>query len=208
MKVWIWAVPALVTAAAYGFWLRRADVHLRLLITSAVLTLVGFLFVPFDQGHGWGFRYFHPAWFVLPVLAAGLVAGGPARDVRWQTRIGGPLVRYLQGTALLSLTLLTGFMAWQVSRFIGQHLSQLPQATGGEPRILMIDPTWGYYAWDLVQNDPLLRDPVIKMLTHGTEADEEMLAKHFPGVVKLGGDYRGTVYGKPATAVIPSRATD
>ena len=59
-KMWIWAVPGMLVVSLLG--LRRSghDVRVRLLAWSAVATLVGFLFVPVDQGHGWGFDTFTP----------------------------------------------------------------------------------------------------------------------------------------------------
>ncbi len=74
-KMWIWAVPCLLLFALLGFWRWRRDRHVRLLAWSAMLTFCGYLFVTFDQGHGWGNRYFHSAWGVLPILAAGAFVG-------------------------------------------------------------------------------------------------------------------------------------
>ena len=67
-KLWLWAAPGLLLLAVCGR-AQASDVRYRLIAWSAVTTLLGFLFVPFDQGHGWGFRYFHSVWFALPVLA-------------------------------------------------------------------------------------------------------------------------------------------
>jgi hypothetical protein len=204
-KIWIWAVPAMIPIAVLGLWRHRSNVALRLLLASAISTLIGFLFVPFDQGHGWGFRYFHSAWFVLPVLAAAAVAP-PSKEPN--TDAGAPdlaIAGYVCGTAILSLLVLTPYFLWQVHDFIGQHLAQLPQAKSGRPQVLVIDPSWGYYAADLVENDPFLREPTIKMVTHGPDADKQMIASHFPGLVKLGGDYRGSVYGMLAEGVTPGR---
>src|SRR2546430_11346262 len=56
--------------AVTGAWRWRHDTRVLTLAASALVTILGFLFVPYDQGHGWGFRYFHSAWMTLPVLAA------------------------------------------------------------------------------------------------------------------------------------------
>ena len=65
VKMWVWAVPCLFVFAALGVLRHRENPKVRLLAASAVLTFVGYLFVTFDQGHGWGYRYFHSAWGVI-----------------------------------------------------------------------------------------------------------------------------------------------
>ncbi|MGH8260576.1 MAG: hypothetical protein ACREUG_12930, partial [Steroidobacteraceae bacterium] len=53
-KIWLWATPGLLLLACAGAWRWRRHPICRLLVDSAALTFVGYLFVPFDQGHGWG----------------------------------------------------------------------------------------------------------------------------------------------------------
>lgn len=195
-KLWIWAVPTLLIVSAMGFWARRGDVRVRLLGWSTLLTLVGFLFIPFDQGHGWGYRYFHSAWFVLPLLASAAMTPAPAGVRRDGEDRSGALSAYLGATALASAIVLTAYFSWQVEGFIVRHLGQLPVAHSGTPKVFIIDPTFGYYAADLVQNDPFMRG-TIKLVTHGPEQDPKVIARHFPGLVKLGADYRGQVWGTP-----------
>jgi len=197
-KLWLWAVPALVLLAIVGFWRSRADIRVKLLAASAILTFVGYIFIPVSQGHGWGFRYFHSAWFVLPVLAAGAFAAHPGQSSSSSAPpIGGPLARYVQGAALGSLVLLVPLFAWQVHSFIQSHVGQLPMSDHGQPRVVLISPYMGYYSQDLVQNDPFLRAPVIRMITHGRADDEKMMATHFPDMVLLSRGYRGSVWGYP-----------
>lgn len=197
-KLWVWAVPALVLAAFVGFWNRRGDVRFQLLAWSAVLTLAGFLFVPFDQGHGWGYRYFHSAWLVLPIFAA--AAFVPAQATESSERGSRAIAAYMGAAALGSLAILTTYFGWQVEAFMARHLRQVPQAGSGSPQVIILDGAWGYYAFDLVQNDPFMRGPVTMLVTHGPDADREVMNKHFPGLVLLGGDYRGQVWGTRETA--------
>ncbi|HEY4970861.1 MAG TPA: hypothetical protein VII35_13220, partial [Steroidobacteraceae bacterium] len=69
-KMWVWTLPSLLLFAFLGRCRHRDNRHVRLLTRSAVLTFVGYLFVRFDQGHGWGYRYFQSAWGAAPILAA------------------------------------------------------------------------------------------------------------------------------------------
>ena len=185
-KLWIWAVPGLLVAAALGAWqLRRERGPWLALSCSALLTYFAYFVVSFDQGHGWGFRYFHSAWLALPLFATAAL------------RQSASLAGYLAASAALSLAALTPFQALQVERFVARHLSQLPGTTRGEPRVVFIDPAGGYYNWDLVQNDPFLRQPVIRLISRKPELDRAMMSSRFPEHEMLFVDRRGAVWGLP-----------
>ena len=71
IKLWLWSVPGMMALALVGGWqLRRERSVWWAIAGSGLLTYFGYFLVPFDQGHGWGARYFHSAWLVLPLLAA------------------------------------------------------------------------------------------------------------------------------------------
>ena len=69
----------------------RRDALCRLLTASALLTLFGYFLVPVDQGHGWGYRYFHSAWMALPLLATAALFR-PATKPR-ESRLSGTAIR-------------------------------------------------------------------------------------------------------------------
>ena len=188
-KVWLWTAPALVVLAGLGLWKRRRESAFMLLAASCILTLLGYLFVPFDQGHGWGFRYFHPAWFAIPLLAAA------AFDWRSDAPLNSDLCRYAAGAAALSLVAMTGLRAFQVEQFMSRHLAQLPVWDDGSAKILIVNPAAGYYASDLVQNDPFLRNDPLIMITNGRAKDAEMIRNVFTDLSLLDSSYRGTVWG-------------
>jgi hypothetical protein len=190
-KLWLWAAPLLLPLAALGFWRQRADTGLRLLLISAAAVFIGYLFSPFSQGHGWGFRYFHSVWFVLPIAAAAALVPGNSSDQVVRTE---PIGRAALAGALCGALVMTPYFAWQVHDFIGWHLAELP-AGGGRPRVVFINVGGGYYIQDLVQNDPFLRDPVMRMVSHGFAEDQELIAQRFPDLVLLGQSFRGSVWG-------------
>ena len=86
-KMWLWAVPGLFVLAVLGGLRQRHNRYVRLLAQSAVLTFAGYLFVRFDQGHGWGYRYFHSAWGAVPILA-GCAMKGKAADESSSSGVG------------------------------------------------------------------------------------------------------------------------
>lgn len=194
-KLWLWAVPALLVAAAMGLWRLREDRGLWLVLAgSATLTYLGYFFVPWDQGYGWGYRYFHSAWLVLPLFAAAAMRQG--RDGSEGGR------GYLAGCALLGAVVLTVFQAFQVERFITRHIAQLPGAGQEEAEVIIVDISKGFYTLDpvrdLVQNDPFLRTRPIILASRGSEADAAMIGKHFAGLVMIGSSARGSVWARPA----------
>jgi hypothetical protein len=191
-KLWLWSAPALVALAAVGGWrLRKEGGPWRALIASALLTYFAYFLIRFSQGHGWGARYFHSAWIVLPLFAAAALKRQP-EEVR-----GDPLPGYVAACALLSLVVLTAFRSLQVEQFISRHLAQLPSTGAGEARVLIVNPAGGYYAWDLPQNDPFLRNRPIRLTSMNVQRDTAMMAERFPEYRLLGIDRRGAVWGLP-----------
>ena len=203
-KVWLWAVPGLVVLAGMGFWRHRGDVRMKLLLASALLTLLGYLFVMVDQGHGWGYRYFHSAWFVIPLFAAAAFApvkgGAPAEVAR------SDLLAWSLACVALSLLVSIPQRAIQIHGFIAGNLSQQPAYANDEPRIVFVDPTFSFYGYDLIQNHAFLKGNRIMMLSHGSAEDAALVAKVRPDFHLVYFDRWGSVYSaaKPSLAAQPS----
>jgi hypothetical protein len=169
----LWAVPGLLGVALVGFWMRKRDPRVQLLAWSALLTLVAYLFVPFSQGHGWGFRYFHSAWGVLPLFGAAALSE--------PSLYRGFLARMLLIATLASLIVCNGLRFLQVRSFIDDQLAQIPDPPGrGSFQIVFVRMQRGYYTVDLVQDDPFLRGNRWMLLSHGDREDEGFIRGHFP----------------------------
>jgi hypothetical protein len=204
-KLWLWAVPGLLLLAGFGAWKWRRNTPCQLLIASALLTLVGYVLVPVDQGHGWGNRYFHSAWMVLPILAAGAltrVSAAGQNTISASDRQAAHIFEdsgtrlFVVACAFLSLVGGTGFRAVQMREFIVQHESQQPVYSDTEHRVVIIDPQFSFYGQDLVQNDPWLRGAEIRMLSHGQTADAQMMSEHFPDMRRVHTDKFGSVWSQ------------
>jgi hypothetical protein len=170
-KLVLWAVPGLVPLAVYGSVRLRKNTPVALLVLSFVLTFVAYCFVPFSQGHGWGFRYLHSAWAILPLAGAGVLAAAPVPQ-----RLG----RLMLVAAALSLVFCTGLRFVQIHGFIAQHLAQLPPPSA--PReVVFVRGDRGYYSLDLVQDDPFLRNPRLIFASEGKARDDELVMRLFPG---------------------------
>jgi len=184
-KLWLWAVPGLVVLAVLGVWrLRRERGIWTVICASGALSYLGYMLIPFDQGHGWGYRYFHQAWLVLPLLAVAALRAVPQPS----------LSSYLAAASALSLALLTPFDALQVRAFISRDLAQVPPAAA-RVGVVILNPLYGYYTWDLAQNDPFLRNRPVVLISRGAEADRAMMAREFPGYGLIAADPRASQWG-------------
>jgi hypothetical protein len=101
---------------------------------------------------------------------------------------------YVAGLAAMSLLVLTAIDAANVHRFMDRHLSQLPRVANLAPKALIVNTAGGYYAADLVQNDPFLRTRPLVLISHGASADGAAMKNNFPGLHGVHAGYRGTVW--------------
>ena len=186
----LWAAPGLLLVASWAALRalrRRGDRPLSLLALSGACTLLGYLFVPFNQGHGWGFRYFHSAWGVVPLLAAAFLTSPDVQKTL--------LPRAMLLCAGMSLALGTGLRFAQVRSFMDGHLAQLPRAaTSSDRRVVFVRRDRGYYSQDLVQNDPFLDGSRWILLSTGDESDAEWMRRAFPSSRRIAANEVATVW--------------
>jgi hypothetical protein len=176
-KMWVWAVPCLFVFALLGRLRYLDNRHVRLLTQSAILTFIAYLFVRFDQGHGWGYRYFHSAWGAIPILA------GCAMTAR--TGAQDRLVSFAGAAAILNLVVVMPFQMHQISEVISQHLAQLQPPKRPGNNVYFIHPRGGFYVADMVQIDPLLRERDLLLVSHGAELDTQLIRQNWPDAVKI-----------------------
>jgi hypothetical protein len=174
VKMWIWAVPCLFLFAGLGRWLRGDDHRVRLLTQSAVTTFVGYVFFIFDQGHGWGYRYFQSAWGVVPILAACAMTARPESN--------GRLAAFAGAAAMLNLVLVLPLQMMQIDGIIARHSAQLPKPRRPGNNVYFIH-DGGFYLADLVQMDPLLRAADLKLFSRGPVLDADLRRQNWPTAV-------------------------
>jgi len=87
-----------------------------------------------------------------------------------------------------------GQRALQIHEFISDDLTQVPDYPGKEQRVILLDARYSFYGADLVQNDPWLREPAIRMLSHGVPADAAMMRDQFPSFHRVYADDHGEVW--------------
>jgi hypothetical protein len=198
-KVVTWAVPVLLPLAVVGAWKARKDRFILLFAASGLTTFAGYLFVVFDSGHGWGFRYFHSAWLCLPLLA---VAAMPHLATASASAAGddapeNPVRRFVVACASLTLCIGLPLRAAQMHEFTAYHIDQLPQPLPDGPRVVIVDPTYSFYGLDLVQNDPFLRGDEIRLLTFSPETNVALVRRLRPTFEQSLLSMRGEVWAPP-----------
>lgn len=174
VKMWIWAVPGLFLLALVGRLRCGDDPRVRLLTQSAAATFVGYVFVIFDQGHGWGYRYFHSAWGVIPILAACAMTARPEST--------GRLTAFAGAVAMLNLLLVLPYQLMQIDGLITRHSAQLPKPHRPGNNVYFVHLS-GFYPADLVQTDPLLRSEDLVLFSRGPKLDAELRRQNWPTAV-------------------------
>jgi hypothetical protein len=172
VKMWIWAVPCVFVFAVLGRVRRADDQRVRLLTQSAVVTFAGYVFFIFDQGHGWGYRYFHSAWGVVPILAGCAMTGRPESN--------GRLAAFAGAAVMLNLLLVVPYQMMQIDGVIARHSAQLPPPRRPGNDVYFVRLSGGFYLADLVQMDPLLRADDLILFSGGPEQDAELRRQNWP----------------------------
>ncbi|NCA11597.1 hypothetical protein EBR56_07275 [bacterium] len=135
---------------------------------SAVCTLAGYAFVPFDPGLGWGSRYMFSTWFALPVLAA--IALTPS------TKAGQSLTRCIVWAAVGSALVCVPLRLFEIRSFIDSNLRRSP-APLLHAAAADLDRVWFFLAGgddarqDFIRNDPLFRHGPFILYGQGQHQD-------------------------------------
>lgn len=194
-KLWLWSAPFLIFMAVLAA-NRLPNRMLQLMGLSLLLTILGYFLVPVSQGHGWGDRYSHSAFGVLPVLAAAWICRTPPNGNRDEV-----LLAIVAKAALMSLLFATGLRAWQIGSFMHDHLAQLPRYPEDRSAIVFVGK--GYYSRDLVQNDPWLRKQTWVFFSRGKDADFEVAEKLLPRGCIYADGQNGWTFTVPDGLVTP-----
>lgn len=179
-KAMIWTAPGLLVIALVAG--PRTTIQ-RLMLASLLLTFFFYFLFPLDQGHGWGYRYLHPAWGLVPVAIGVLVVSKEqAGNVR--TLAAAAVAAGIVATPVFMLTTRA-----TISTSIAQ---QIPQAPRGNSIIFIDASRPALYTVDLVRNYPHEQSSTIRMMSSGSDADEA-LALSIAGDAKVSiSDHRGT----------------
>ena len=139
---------------------------------SCCLTFGFYYFFYLDQGHGWGYRYFHGTLSCLVLVA---VAGWKALlEKAGEQRSHNFLCLALAASLFVALPL----RCWQAEGFIRPFAKAAEYLHSRRANVVGIDPRFAWYAADLIRNDPFLEDrPVVVALVGLTPTEVAALAR-------------------------------
>lgn len=195
-KTLVWAAPGLLVIA---FLVRPRTTVLRLLLAGFLVTYAFYFLVPFDQGHGWGFRYIHPAWGLLPVAAGVFAASGDAK-----------------ARAFVACAIAAGFVATpvfmqQTRRTIATSIALQPEGSAADHGIILVTYQQHLYTGDLVRNYPTdLPEKIMMISTGSIDRDGALVASIAPNAKLMQADHRGSAWvsGDKQIGKQPTRATE
>ncbi len=164
---------------------------------SCLLTLGFYCFFRLDQGHGWGYRYFHGTLSCLILLA---VAGW----IPLSKKIGTESARrYLGAAVAASFLVALPLRCWQVETFVRPFARSADMIHSAKTEVVAVNLLDCWYAADLIRNDPYLEDrPIVAAIVPDwlTVAEVETLSQagmaRFLRVEELTALGMGTVRGE------------
>lgn len=167
LKHEIWAFPGCTVLAFAGLWRQRSTPVARICILQiALVCLFYFGFVQFNQGHGWGARYFLSLW---PALIIGILA-----FIQSTAQSSPRLGAFVFASCSLSLIFLLPVRLAQVEKFVGNFIQSDPCKNMLAGEICLIDERPGYTI-DYIRNDPFFSDEKIRLFRKGGAADRPVL---------------------------------
>lgn len=155
-----WSTLAAPLLAVLGFGrIFRERPIIRDAALSCLLTFGFYCFFYLDQGHGWGYRYFHGTLSCLVLVA---VAG-------WSVlveKIGQPTARsFLSAGLAASLLIALPLRCYQAETFIRPFARAAEAVHSMNADVVGIDPRLAWYSADLIRNDPFLEHrPIVAAL--------------------------------------------
>jgi hypothetical protein len=156
-----WNTPLLAVLVALAVWhWRRLPAFARDLALSATLTLGFYVFFPHNQGHGWGYRFAHGLLGSFALLA--VYGWGFASEIA-----GAPLLRrVVWGSLAFTVLFQVPARLFEVASFVRPYARSWRLITSQPADIVVIDAATGWYAADLVRNDPFFESGPKVMFLH------------------------------------------
>ena len=168
---WSALATPLLAVLGFGRILRERPI-IRDAALSCLLTFGFYFFFYLDQGHGWGYRYFHGTISCLILVA---VAGWAALVEQTGERRAWNFLRVAMAASLFIALPLRCF---QAESFIRPFADAAEAVHSMNARVVGIDPRLAWYAADLIRNDPFLEDrPVVVALVNLSPAEVAALAQ-------------------------------
>jgi hypothetical protein len=138
---------------------------------SCLLTFCFYYFFLFDQGHGWGYRYFHGAVSCFVLIAV----------VGWQwllEKIGlRTATNFVAAGIALSLLVQLPLRCVQAETFVRPFARASDAIHAIDAELVGLDPTDAWYSADLIRTDPFLENrPIVVALADLRQSEIDPLS--------------------------------
>ena len=189
-KTLIWAAPGLLLVA---FLVKPRHALQRMLLATFLITFAFYFMVPFDQGHGWGYRYIHSAWGLIPI-AVGVFAAKADED-------GGRLL----AAAVFAGLLATPAFLWTTRETISTSIALQPATPDQGKALVFIANRPSLYTLDLIRNYPGEGDRILRMWSRGADEDARLATRIAPNAVPYSADERGSSWTTKMQTPVPRK---
>jgi hypothetical protein len=155
-------LPLLLALARSG---ERAP-WMRLLVASVITSLLPYVILMPDQGHGWGYRYLHGLLGHLAILAA----------IGWDvscTKTAAP--RYKAAVVallLISPVVMLPLRAVQIENFVGSYAAATRLTMSQDADVVIVDSQRVFVGVDIPRNDPLSQGRPVAMSLRSLEPEQ------------------------------------
>ena len=137
---------------------------------SCLLTFGFYYFFYLDQGHGWGYRYFHGTLACLIIVA---VAGWRALAEKIEPR---RLRNFMVAGVAASLLIQLPLRCYQAETFIRPFARASEMIHSTPVQVVALDPHDAWYSADLIRNGPFLeKSPVVAALVRLKQKEVKVL---------------------------------
>ena len=181
-KTLIWTAPGLLLAACI---IRPRTPIQKILLAAFILTFAFYFFIPFDQGHGWGYRYLHPAWALVPIAAALFAAQGDRAQ------------RQLIAVGIAAGLTATPVFLWTTRSTISDSIALQPTASNEGTSFIFTVNRPSLYTVDLVRNYPSEHGRLVRMVGTDMESDRKFMARIAPSATLQSTDEHGSTWILP-----------
>lgn len=187
-KTLIWAAPGLLLVA---FLVKPRHALQRVLLAAFLITFAFYFLVPFDQGHGWGYRYIHSAWGLIPIAIGVFAAKADDECGR------------LLAAAVFAGLLATPAFLWTTRETISTSIALQPATPGQGKALVFIANRPSLYTLDLIRNYPGEGDRILRMWSRGADEDARLATRIAPNAVLHSADERGSTWTNKMQTPMP-----
>ncbi|QGX98347.1 hypothetical protein EI983_08660 [Roseovarius faecimaris] len=195
----LWQNLAFVPLFAAYFLLMRSYRNrlVVLLLSSTALSLVPYIFLMPDQGHGWGYRYLHGLLGNLFIVAA----------IAWETSLANQTYTRIRTFVILLLIasplIMFPIRGFQVSSFVGKYHQATTWVHSLDADVVIVDDFEVPIGSDIPRNSALAPErPVVMYMHTASPEDLSRLCSRYDVLVLSGEDFEH-VGLRPITFTLP-----